>query len=420
MIKILTLITTVIGLLCSNLAFSSPFNMGERIQIQSDVLNEMRHVQILLPENYHDNKNATYPVIYLLDGDFSLHGVSGMLDFLANKGQVIPDVILVAIADKGTDVYRQYMTPESLSAPFKPKDKGKAEYFLKFLTQELKPYINKHYRAADNNILVGGSIGGLFVFNALLEAPEAFEHFVSISPSIWLNDHAIMVKAKKVLTQNQHKNTALHLALGDEGRQGVFGLVQLLDELQPKNIQWQFLHYPDENHNSVGLVALRASLKDIFKGWKLSATTLANEISAEQLVAHYKKISMAYNVNQAIPTPSIKSAVRYFYRDEQQDKLADFINATAKALPASEQAFIMMQASYVGHFDSSASALKILKKSESRFDYSIEYLKAIALTYAQLNNVEQAKNYYLKALALAKANKSNQWQINIIEAKLIN
>ena len=88
------------------------------------------------------------------------------------------------------------MTPAGLTAPFKKEDAGKAELFLTFLEKELKPYINSHYRAANNSILVGHSMGGLFVLNALLESPNAFDNFVSMSPSVWLNDHAIMAKAK--------------------------------------------------------------------------------------------------------------------------------------------------------------------------------------------------------------------------------
>ena len=65
----------------------------------------------MLPESYYSNPNATYPVIYLLDGDYNTFAVSGMLDMLANKGQVIPDVILVGIADSGKAKYRSYMAP---------------------------------------------------------------------------------------------------------------------------------------------------------------------------------------------------------------------------------------------------------------------------------------------------------------------
>lgn len=396
-----------------------PVSIGERVKVNSTYLNEEREIQIILPENYQSNMDATYPVIYLLDGDYTLHGVSGMLDFLANKAQLIPDVILVGIADKGTDVYRQYMTPAGLTAPFKKGDGGKAELFLTFLEKELKPYINNHYRAANNSILFGGSIGGLFVLNALFESPNAFEHFISNSPSVWLNDHAIMPKAKSFIGKSKHKPTSLYLSLGDEERQGLYGVLQLLDETQPKNIDWQFSHYPNENHNSVGLVALRADLKQIFKKWFISDKKLESSMTSEQLLAHYQKVLSTLAINQPIPTSSIKSAIRYFYRQKKVDDIPLFMAKVKKELPASEQAFIMMQASYTGHYDSPEAALKVLQSAESRFEHSIEYIKSIAATYMQLNNTEKAISYYSKALTLATSYNANQWQINIIEAKLL-
>lgn len=403
----------------SKSVLSVEFNIGKRVNITSEHLNEDREIQILLPESYHSNKTATYPVIYLLDGDYTFQGVSGMLDFMANKAQLIPDVILVAIADKGTNKYRQYMTPEGLVAPFKKDDSGKAKLFLNFLEKEVKPYINSNYRAASNSILVGHSIGGLFVLNALFESPNAFEHFVSMSPSVWLNDHAIMAKAKKFIEESKHEQASLYLSLGDETRQGVYGVLQLLDETQPKNIQWQFSLYPNENHNSVGLVALRSDLKTIFNGWFITDKQLSSTMSAESLLVHYQKLLLSLAINQPIPTPSIKSAIRYFYRQKKTDEIPAFMAKVKKELPASEQGFILMLASYVGYFESPKAALKILLKSEADFNYSVEYLKSIASIYEQLDNKKLALNYYEKAFKLTKKYKSNQWQINIIKAKLM-
>jgi predicted alpha/beta superfamily hydrolase len=419
MIKKITHLFLLLILFTAQYTLAAPVSIGERVKLNSLHLNEEREIQILLPESYQSNTDATYPVIYLIDGDYTFHGLSGMLDFLANKAQLIPDVILVGIADKGTDIYRQYMTPAGLTAPFKKEDAGKAELFLTFLEKELKPYINSHYRAANNSILVGHSMGGLFVLNALLESPNAFEHFVSMSPSVWLNDHAIMAKAKSFIGKSKHKPTSLYLSLGDETRSGLYGILQLLDETQAKNIDWQFSHYPDENHNSVGLVALRADLKQIFNGWRISDKKLESSMTAEQLLAHYQKLLSSLAINQPIPTPSVKSAIRSFYRQKKVADIPLFMAKVKKELPISEQAFLMMQASYTGHFDSPTAALKILQGAESRFNHSVEYIKSMAVIYVQLNNTEMAISYYQKALTLTKAYNANQWQINIIEAKLL-
>ncbi|PAJ72590.1 esterase [Pseudoalteromonas sp. NBT06-2] len=418
MIKTISFIITTVLILISNTSFATPFNLGERVEINSKLLNEARELQILLPENYQANPNATYPVIYLLDGDYNFHAVSGMLDLMANKAQLIPDVILVGIADKGTDKYRQYMTPEALTSPLKAQDKGKANAFLSFINKELKPYIKQNYRTADNNILVGHSIAGLFVLNALVEQPDSFNHYISSSPSLWLNNQAFAKSANEKISKNTHKPVSLYLSLGDETRMNQYGFINILDELQPTNINWKFTHYPDENHNSVGLISLRNSLKSIFKGWFIAEKTLKTKHAPSTIVSHYKKLASELNINQAIPTPSIKSAIRYFYINKKVTELDGFMEKAIQVLPASERDFLIMQASYVSHFISPEAALVLLKSAENKFDTSVEYLKNIATTYEQLKETKSATVYFEKALSLAKEQNANQWQISIIEAKL--
>lgn len=78
-----------------------------------------------------------------------------------------------------------------------------------------------------------------------------------------------------------------------------------------------------------------------------------------------------------------------------------------------------MQASYVSHFNSPKAALALLKSLESKFETSIEYLKSIATTYEQLKDDKSAISYFEKALKLAKKQQVNQWQISIIDTKLL-
>ncbi len=111
---------------------------------------------------------------------------------------------------------------------------------------------------------------------------------------------------------------------------------------------------------------------------------------------------MSLNIKQPIPAQSIKSAIRFFYKNKKINEISDFIDKVKTDLPSSEQAFTLMLASYVGHYDSPAAALKVLQDSESRFANSIEYIKTIAVTYTQLNDPTQALHYYEKAFDLAK------------------
>ena len=394
------------------------FGLGERVSLTSKVLSTDRELQVLLPENYYANTTSTYPVIYLIDGDYNFHGVSGMLDLLANKGQLIPDVILVGIADKGTSQYHEYMTPSVFDSKAKAS-KGKAAEFIRFITEEVKPYIENNYRSAESSTLVGHSMGGLFVLNMLLEKPSAFNHYVAISPSVWVADQGIVAKAKEKLTKAQHKPVSLYLSLADETRMGQYDFINTLDLTQPNSIDWQFKHYPDENHNSVGIIALRDSLKAIYKPWYIVENKLATFKTPESIVAHYQKVMKEHGLSQPMPSTSVQELFRRHYRNKNVASLPRFIAKTIKKLPASKQALITMQAKYVAHFDSPKASLPLLIAVEKEFSQSIDHLKAIASTYEKLEDKGMAHKYYQKALVVAEKQKANQWQFNIIQAKLV-
>ncbi|WP_057832321.1 alpha/beta hydrolase [Colwellia sp. TT2012] len=407
----------ILMLVISQVSFASIFDRGERVTINSSVLGEPRELQILLPENYRSELKNTYPVIYLLDGDYNFHGVSGMLDLLANKGQLIPKVILVGLADQGTEKYRKYMTPNNSTSPIK-NNTGSAKEFLAFLNEEVQPYINKNYRAAKHSTLVGYSMGGLFVLNALLEAPGSFNNYVAISPSVWVADSAIVDKAKEKLGKVAHENIALYLSLADEMEMGQYAFINQLDLKPLKNLQWRFKHYPDENHNSVGQIALRDSLKAIFKAWYLPESVLEKN-SPEQTVKHYQEIQNLFAIQQPIPSAVVHIFIRQHYRQKNADALPQFISNTINSSPASKQVLLTKQASFVSYYDSPESALALLKTNEAEFVNNIDYLMAIADLYQQLKDKETSQQYYQKAMQLAKKQKVNQWQLNIIQAKLI-
>ena len=397
---------------------TASLGLGDRVSIYSKVLSTDRELQVLLPENYYANTTSTYPVIYLIDGDYNFHGVSGMLDLLANKGQLIPDVILVGIADKGTSQYHEYMTPSVFDLKAKPS-KGKAADFMRFITEEVKPYIESNYRNAESSTLVGHSMGGLFVLNMLLEKPSVFNNYVAISPSVWVADQGIVAKAKEKLSKVQHSPVSLFLSLADETRMGQYDFINTLDLTQPNNINWQFKHYPDENHNSVGIIALRDSLKTLYKPWYIAENKLATFKTPASIVEHYQNIMTEFGFSQPMPSASVQELFRRHYRNKNVASLPNFIAETIKELPASKQALITMQAKYVAHFDSPKASLPLLTAVEKEFSQSIDYLKALASTYEKLEDKAMAHKYYQKAFVAAEKQKANQWQFNIINAKLV-
>ncbi len=63
---------------------------------------------------------------------------------------------------------------------------GGASDFLRFLQDEVKPYLSERFEfSTTDTTLFGSSLGGLFSLYALHKAPTAFGHFIAVSPSLW-------------------------------------------------------------------------------------------------------------------------------------------------------------------------------------------------------------------------------------------
>lgn len=154
-----------------------------------------RHVDIWRPPDYETALTTRYPVIYMQDGqnlfdpDSSYIGVDWGVDEAMTRlihEYQFPGAIIVGIWNSPRRL-REYMPLKPLiTSPGRKlltrftQEAGGAslsDYYLKFITTGLKPFIDKTHRTlADqaNTFIVGSSMGGLISLYALTEYPDVF------------------------------------------------------------------------------------------------------------------------------------------------------------------------------------------------------------------------------------------------------
>jgi predicted alpha/beta superfamily hydrolase len=155
-----------------------------------------RHVDVLLPPGYADDTSRRYPVLYMHDGQNCLSaresytgidwGVDEALARLVARGAA-RQAIIVAVWNT-VNRFAEYMplkpgllaTPKAEAAQVELKKHNitlRSDDYLRFLTGELKPFIDKRYRTLpgrDDTVLMGSSMGGLITLYAVCEYPEVF------------------------------------------------------------------------------------------------------------------------------------------------------------------------------------------------------------------------------------------------------
>lgn len=151
-------------------------------------------VLIWLPPGY-DHGRKRYGVVYMHDGQHVFSSAKSGVDpaWDADKSLLrliaakqIEPVIIVAIWNAGAARGREYypqafytMAPAWARAEVDRLFKGPvfSDAYLKFLTGELKPMIDRRYRTLadrDHTTVVGSSMGGLISLYAIAEYPQIF------------------------------------------------------------------------------------------------------------------------------------------------------------------------------------------------------------------------------------------------------
>jgi len=240
------------------------FLTGRKYQkIYSQYLEEKRLFRVHLPEDYGESQER-YPVVYLLDANDSTYfsRSAEILDELG--GDEVPGMILVGILN--TNRNRDMLPTESKYMI----SSGGAEKFLKFITRELIPFIDKKYQTRDFRILYGRSDSGLFSVYSLLAEPDFFSAWIAVSPCLGHCPAFIDGMADQLFSTKKLLKKVLYIIYGEYDYPLVTtslpSFVNRLREENPEGFRWKARIVKGEGHIPVS--SLYNGLKFIFSGWE--------------------------------------------------------------------------------------------------------------------------------------------------------
>ncbi|AZQ44548.1 alpha/beta hydrolase [Nonlabens ponticola] len=155
-----------------------------------------RNVEIWLPAGY-PKKDVTYKVLYMQDGQTAFttansnYGKSWLIgekmDSLLQSSSIAPTIVVAAWshADKRFNEYMPQLPGDLTRTAFAKAELKKntgynelySDNYLKFLTSELKPYVDKNFQVSqrpEDTAIMGSSMGGLISLYAFVEYPVVF------------------------------------------------------------------------------------------------------------------------------------------------------------------------------------------------------------------------------------------------------
>ena len=96
---------------------------------------------------------------------------------------------------------------------------GRADLYLRFLVDELKPVIDRTFRTlpdAENTAIVGSSLGGLVSLYAGARRPDVFGLVGALSPSTWW-DGRMILRGVATLAGRSPRPLRIYVDSGDSG-----------------------------------------------------------------------------------------------------------------------------------------------------------------------------------------------------------
>lgn len=173
---------------------------------------------VRLPEEYGENPDTNYPVIYAADAVWHMDMLAGATEYL------MPNVIVVGISwqkDLGYERahasrFRDYSIVKSNNAEHQAKYQfGQAGNHLSFIRDEIIKYVEGNYRTdPDERAYFGYSLSGTFGVYALYEQPDTFKHYILGSPTPQIADFVADHEASGAAV-HQNLNINVFMAIGE-------------------------------------------------------------------------------------------------------------------------------------------------------------------------------------------------------------
>ncbi len=189
--------------------------VGVLDSLYSKTLKESREIYVQVPASYSPENAQKYPLVFILDGEVFLPAVTSVLDFYS--GGFMPEMVLIGISNRKNRI--RDLTTSTINTmydrPFNQKN-GEAANFIKFMEEELIPFVEEKYPVTNYRTIIGHSYGGLFALYSLMYHPYLFANYLAIDPSLDWDNQYLVKQATTLLGSQSYKGKSLFMSLGGQ------------------------------------------------------------------------------------------------------------------------------------------------------------------------------------------------------------
>lgn len=252
----------------------------DSVKIYSEILNKERAILVYTPPEYYYKPDSKFEVIYVFDAQareyFDI--VHSSLSFLNNSQ--FPMIVVGIVSDERN---KDFLPVNEYPETFRDYNGnlGNADKFLNFISQELFPYIDQHYRTLPEKISIGHSNGATFITYCLLKEPDVFDAYIALSPNYAYDKEQLVKMIGKFDPGLINQRKFIYMCNASEGDDWIPARKKVISLLQSRSYRDKIIFVNQDfsatcNHITVYPLGVYYGLKNYFD---YQFYTVANLIS---------------------------------------------------------------------------------------------------------------------------------------------
>jgi predicted alpha/beta superfamily hydrolase len=238
--------------------------------LHSNIVHDDYELSIWLPPGYESSDKA-YPTLYVLDAPF-LYGPTVWSAFIQSIDADVPEMIVVGIGRKMENLdawwsirWRDYSL---ISMPDEPGS-GHGETFLKFIGQELIPFIDANYcTQSDDRILWGESMSGSYTVSVMFSQTNLFNRYIASAPSFYDRGQTLFDFERALATGSFASEVRLFVCVGELDKTygpGAQAFMKALAEKQIPNLKFRTMIFEGLGHTAAAIPGFVYGIEAVYK-----------------------------------------------------------------------------------------------------------------------------------------------------------
>jgi hypothetical protein len=327
--------------------------------------NLYRELTVSLPPSYKKDPKRTFPLLFLLDGDYLFDPFEGTLKY-GYYWDDLPEVILVGLSqDKERDA--DCTLDEATGLP-----EGSGADFFEFIGGELMPYLQKKYRISPFKIIAGHDVTASFLNLYLYKDAPLFNAYISLSPELGLEMETRIAERLAGFKQNIFYYQSSSDGDIKKMKEKITNLDTNIKAIVNPNLNYKYDDFKEASHYSLVLHSIPSALYQIFASYQPISTTEFQEKIVKLESGYVTYLKNKYDILEKVLNIKLNIRINDF-------KAIEAAILKNKAYPELEQ---LAQLSH-----------KMYPKTMLG-DYQM------ALFYENTGDVKNAARYYLNAFQL--------------------